>query len=147
MGLLCLTTFTSCMDNPVIHEYHTVDANGWSSTDTIQFEIPPQANDLKAHIHLAVRTTKKYKYNTLSLKVFIRSNGKQLCATEMDTKVYSHEGNLLGKGFPHSHITLSDSIPVGIQTDSTYTISIVHMMGDKPISGISDIGINIRKQG
>lgn len=144
MGLLCLTSFMSCNDSPILYKYVPADHFGWNATDTISILLDPnEVGKEDISITVGARTTDKYIYSDLLLKTTIKCGETVICDTKNAVNIYTEEGKAEGKIVTYAANFAKTPIKVKLDTDSTYSISITHLMKSDAIIGISDVGIKI----
>lgn len=134
--LLVILSCLACHEETVYHSYQPVDSAGWARNDTLSFVLPSSIlpNDYKFGI--GIRHKDSYKYRDIWLTV----NHDTLHLYLADTI-----GNWLGNGMGEIRQLI---VPFTISKhteDSLQTLYINHIMQDRPLTGIQDIGIQIRK--
>lgn len=133
----------SCIDSPIMHKYESLNANGWEANDTVHFDIPVQSEDLATSLRIGVRSTEDYPFTDLHLKAIVKCNGNIQDGKDFKINIYGENGEAEGIGFLYYENKSAHAIPLELKADSTYTLSIVHIMRRSPISGVSDIGVFI----
>lgn len=145
LGMLLLV---SCQDKPINSAYKNLTSNSWRSNDTICLTIPA-ADSLRNMPHtkdrcqptVIVRTTNKYEYHNLAVKVEISESGKIILADAATFKIFDKDDNQLGNGFPFFEVGKQLSKTMVRDSEKSYKIKIVHNMKLDPIGGISAVGI------
>lgn len=134
--LLFITLATSCQKNTIYHSYQPVNATGWEKNDTLLFTLPQKLVNHSYQYAIGIRHDDSYKYRDLWLEI------------NQDTiHVYLADitGDWTGKGFGNrKQLTLPIQLKPFSQ-DSIQEFRIHHIMQDNPLTGIHDIGIQIKK--
>lgn len=139
--VMCLMT-VSCLDEGKLYShYEDVADSEWDKADTLSFDLPRiEARD-EYHMTIMARTTDRYKYQNLNLKVEVY--GETLVRTDtMSLQIFDKEGHNIGKGLVYAEVSKSLE---HIELDTTeYTVKVINMMTETPLEGVSGIGLSLQ---
>ncbi len=141
-ALLGLVICASCSGGKVVDEFKDVDTDGWTSADTVSFDLPKTTRgaDLKAEI--GVRLSDSYTYEELYMTTTLLCEGEELSYDTIRVAVYNPDGGSKGQGFPFA--TVMQEIPtVHVDSGLTYTYRINHIMTPDTLKGICGIGLKL----
>lgn len=139
--LLC-----ACSRQATYSRFQHVSETGWEKVDTLQFDVPPIAEDGTYHeaLHLRINNTFPFLALTIEITQTILPEGRQERYTR-NCQLIDQKGNIKGAGvslfqytFPLNNIQLN-------QGDSLH-ISVIHCMRREILPGMADIGISLTKQ-
>lgn len=132
---LILLLLTSCQRNTLYHSYQPVNSMGWHKNDTMIYSLNSPIASQNLMLEIGLRHTDAYPYRDLWLNV------------NQDTvHIYLTDsvGHWKGKGIGELR-SLIQTVSFSHQKDSIKDIRITHIMTDKTLIGIHDIGIRIAK--
>lgn len=132
---LILLLLTSCQRNTLYHSYQPVNSMGWHKNDTMIYSLNSPIASQNLMLEIGLRHTDAYPYRDLWLNV------------NQDTvHIYLTDsvGHWKGKGIGELR-SLIQTVSFSHQKDSIKDIRITHIMTDKNLIGIHDIGIRIDK--
>lgn len=142
--LLIGVSISSCDPIKEIHQFHSIPAQGWSKTDTLEFTLPTLENS-KLYLDIQIRSTQAYPYRDLYL--LCEENLSDSLQIQKDTlhinladSTGRWEGSGLGYYYQSSYFY--KTIPHTPQSEQA-CIKISSLMRDSLLPGISDIGIHI----
>lgn len=149
----CMAILISgCRDTVGYHVYQPTAENGiWERTDTLNYSVPAMLPAGKYEVAVSVRHTDVYPYKDLWLWIehdMDKSTGyvgDTLHVQLADDKGRWYEGNSTGSLF-----TCTQKLPytLYLPVDSmTGNFRIHHLMRTKLLSGITDVGIELRFSG
>lgn len=127
-----------------------VDTERWYMDDTAVFEMPASVDeDAEPHIQslsASVRFTEAYQYGNLSLGVKVYKNDEiktQLVKTDtLNFDLFKENGDDNGAGSVFLESKQS-SLDIEIDPSASYTIKVYHIMRLDPISGITNVMIQV----
>lgn len=134
---LLLFLSIACQENTYYHFYQPVDPTGWDKNDTLIYDLPsplPKSHSLEFLI--GIRHKDSYIYRDLWLTINLDTIHLYLADST---------GNWSGSGLGELR-QVTFPIPLQIKGDTISHIRITHIMQDNPLSGIHDIGIQIREE-
>ncbi len=137
---------TSCLDNNLVDTNDAVAENSWLYAKSAKATVEIRDINQSYTVRFKLRHTLDYKYSNLF--VVMRLKGDSLNKiTRYEFKLAKNDGEWIGKGsgdiFAHNFTLLKD---YHFAKPGKYEIEITQNMSDNPLTGISDIGINISKQ-
>ena len=139
---------TACHSNTVYHSYQSIPTTGWSKSDTLVYTLPNSIPAGNYEAEIGIRYQESYPYRDIWLEV--SHNTKDTLTYVTDTLqlfLVDEAGNKTGNGLCglyQCNLPYKAFIPIRTE-GSTRTFRIVHIMRDNPLTGISDIGIQLRK--
>lgn len=148
MGLILTVTvlFCACDRRTVYSQFEHASETGWEKADTIDFYIPPMAESgtYREEVGLRIDTTFPFLSLTMEVSQTIFPEGRQEKHT-LTCPLVDKNGNMKGAGvslflytFPLHDLTLN-------RGDSVH-VSIVHCMKREIMTGVTDVGISLKKQ-
>lgn len=146
--LLCLL-LTGCNNHTVYHSYQPVSTTGWNKDDTLIYALPPSIPAGTYEIEIGIRHYEEYPYRNLWLG-FSQNMQDTLVYTTDSLQLFLADetghwnGNSPGGLYQLTQMYKPNFIIV--QEGYSRTIRIIHLMKDKPLKGISDIGICLRQK-
>lgn len=147
MAILLLFT-TACHRRPATLQYQSLPLQGWKSCDTLHFTIDSLTATGIYNLHSTVRTSAAHPYDFRQLVLEVRQQWYPDSCTQIDTvevQISAPDGKVEGRGvtmFTYEVPTHSVPHSVGAYAD----IHIRHLMRRSPLTGISDIGIRLKKE-
>lgn len=146
--LLFLIIFmASCQNDTRYHSYNSTSVDGWNKSDILVYDIPQSFEKGKYEIEIGIRHTEIYKYKNLWIEV--KSNLTDAKKQECDSIqliLADKSGKWLGKGI--AGIYQNDSLltyNITVNNTNKAKMSIRHIMRDKQLKGIRDVGIKLIK--
>ena len=127
-----------------------VPLDGWDKSDTLVYTLPNSIPAGNYEAEIGIRYQESYPYRDIWLEV--SHNTKDTLTYVTDTLqlfLVDEAGNKTGNGLCGLYqcdLPYKASIPIRTE-GSARTFRIVHIMTDNPLTGISDIGIRLRKTG
>ena len=133
----------SC-DGSIFHNYRSVNG-GWSRGDTLRFVCPPVGGEvpLTADVSVGVRYSAAYNYKTLPLSITARIGCETIACDTVFCDIYSSNGRRNGAT---GGLLYQAEFPVPgmqVQLSDTLSLSVVHLLPDSLLSGVSDVGIRL----
>ena len=148
--LTCLPIiiFAACQNNR-IHLSHTpVPLDGWNKSDTLVYTLPNSIPAGNYEAEIGIRYQESYPYRDIWLGVSHNTEDTLPYVTDtLQLFLVDEAGNKTGNGLCglyQCNLPYKAFIPIRTE-GSTRTFRIVHIMRDNPLTGISDIGIQLRK--
>ena len=149
INLLCkIATMAAAMllmsCDSLFHRYYGV-GGCWPSSDTLTFTYTPKnESKLCCQLDVELRNSSDYKYKELFLRVERFSKiGRDTIVDTLRCELYDDSGHIRGTT---AGILRQTSFPVDtmeIQPNDTLTIRVSHLMDDKELQGVSDVGIRL----
>ena len=153
MMLICTMLASSCewassSQETLLYTFHSVEAQGWDSRDTVTFELPiveETKEGVVCHVHL--RTTADYPYELLHLTALLDTLPAQARPVILHTyaisdTIYNQEGRLSGSGIIYREKAFQLP-PFRLEPHRQYRFRFTHKTRRNPIPGIADIGIKL----
>jgi gliding motility-associated lipoprotein GldH len=145
--LLTACVFTSCSHSETpCHSYQEVPTEGWEQQHSLTFNIDTIRKTAYYRVIVNVRTTNAYPFQSLWLLVHQQYSRPQLSSKDTVVCVFTdQQGNPLRHGI--SLRQYSDSATSLLLRKGQYgTVTVSHIMRRNILSGISDVGVEIRKE-
>ena len=145
---LPIIILAACQNNIIYHSYTPVPLDGWNKSDTLVYTLPNSIPAGNYEAEIGIRYQESYPYRDIWLEV--SHNTKDTLTYVTDTLqlfLVDEAGNKTGNGLCGLYqcdLPYKASIPIRTE-GSARTFRIVHIMTDNPLTGISDIGIRLRK--
>ena len=145
---LPILILAACQNNIIYHSYAPVPLDGWDKSDTLVYTLPNSIPTGNYEAEIGIRYQESYPYRDIWLEV--SHNTKDTLTYVTDTLqlfLVDEAGNKTGNGLCGLYqcdLPYKASIPIRTE-GSARTFRIVHIMTDNPLTGISDIGIRLRK--
>lgn len=131
----------SCEKKYYISQYKSVNTDKWKSTDTLDFIVDVEKDNMPLQFFLSVRHQKDYEFSNLWLKVYISGNESDT-SFRYEIPLFKNDGKPYGKtsgSLCTQTVPLKSIFPVNKK--GAYTFRVVQLMRKDPLDGISDIGI------
>ena len=141
-GLVWLSAFVfvlaSCNSGCIYTDYVDFSGECWNNDDTVTLHIPKDFIKKGRTPKLAVRTSEKYKYETLNVLVE-QMGGKSVLRDTLSIELFDENGRSTGKGLVHQETTIALQT---IEFDTVdYCCRIYSLMHSTPVEGISSLGL------
>lgn len=152
--LTMMTLITSCDEQLVNAEYHSLPASGWAIEDVVTFQIPQQDSLASYNMFINLRNTHDYEYNNLWLISQMKFPQGKVVTDTLQYRMAAPDGSFLGSGSQdvyENKLWLKEG--VRFRESGTYELSLKHAMrktgevnGDAQLKGILEVGYSIEKQ-
>ncbi|MCQ2197224.1 MAG: gliding motility lipoprotein GldH [Bacteroidaceae bacterium] len=162
---------TSCHKQDGINVFQSVDTDGWDTKDTMVFEVPTTDYNATHNLTLLARITRQFAYKDLWMVVEQDYETDSLYLAQCDT-IYPDEKEYDKKTTRTSPCSLLDTVHIEITNDNGIfegsgkdlleyeipvrnvhlkqgtkgTIRIHHIMTDRKVEGIHDIGCDLSEE-
>lgn len=138
---ICFLSFflsvVSCQQDTIYHSYQPVDATGWDKNDSLYFSLTAPIYRESHEYEIGIRHQYSYKYKDIWLVI----NQDTIHLYLADST-----GNWKGKGVGGIR-QFTQSIKFNqLRHDSIQGFHLTHIMKDSLLTGIQDVGIQIRKK-
>ena len=142
--LLSVSLLLFSCDGSIFHNYRSVGGE-WSIVDTLRFVCPPAGGvaPLTADVSVGVRYSAAYSYKTLPLAVTACVGGDTIACDTLFCDIYNRNGRRNGAT---AGLLYQAEFPVEglqVQLSDTLSFSVVHLLPDSLLSGVSDVGIRL----
>ena len=138
--------FLSCDRKTVYSHYEHTSQEGWERLDTLFFEVPPVKEAGTYQEEIGIRTDIGFPFQSLALNVAqdIFPQGEHYQTTK-NCVLYDETGKERGSGISRFQtvVYLTD---IHLNQGDSMRICITHHMRREMMSGVSDIGIILRKK-
>ena len=144
--LLLSPIILSCTGSTVFHSYKPLPAEGWDRRDTVCFDVPQQAEDIRGTLFVGLRTVAHIGIQDVALAVE-QCDGAGI-VSRCDTLRYpltDAEGNALTSGI-NNHQYETQQLPFLMRKGKGAHVRIHHLMTPETISGITGLGIRVEAQ-
>ena len=145
LSVLVLATITSCNNGTILNEFKDVRTNGWTSEDTVTFDLPKTTSSADLNVRIGIRSTDAYEYKDLYVTASLMCEDEEISYDTLKISIYDADGNNNGKGFPYTTVT-KDAPTIHVDSGLTYTYRISHIMKPSTIKGISSVGLKLEVQ-
>ena len=138
--------FVSCDRKTVYSHYERTPQEGWERLDTLFYEVPPVKETGTYQEFIGIRTDIGFPFQAIALNfaqdVFPQGTHYQ---TTKNCMLYDEGGKELGSGISRfqTDFYLTD---VQLNKGDSMRICITHYMRRELLSGVSDIGIILKKK-
>ena len=137
---------SSCTGNTLYHSYKPLPADGWDRRDTVCFDVPQQAENIRGTLFVGLRTVAHIGIQDVALAVE-QCDGAGI-VSRCDTLRYpltDAEGNALTSGV-NNHQYETKQLPFLMRKGKGAHVRIHHLMTPETISGITELGIRVEAQ-
>lgn len=138
--------FVSCDHKTVYSHYEHTPKEGWEKIDTLFFEVPPVKEAGTYQEEIGIRTDINYPFQSLALNVAqdVFPQGEHYQTTK-NCMLYDETGKERGNGISR-FLTVVYLTDVQLKQGDSMHICITHNMRREMMSGVSDIGIILKKK-
>lgn len=144
---VCLL-LAACHGNTVYHSYRPVATTGWGKGDTLVYTLPASIPPGRYEMEIGIRHQETYPYRDVWIAISQNMQDTLVYTTDtLQLFLADETGNWYGNG-PGGLYQFAQSCNsqfIITQESASKHIRIVHIMKDKPLKGISDVGIRLRK--
>lgn len=144
--LAVAAVLTGCHRKTVYSHYEHVPQEGWEKIDTLFYEVPPVKEAGTYQEEIGIRTDISFPFQSIALNVaqdvFPQGTHSQ---TTKNCVLYDESGKEQGKGISRFQyvVYLKD---IQLNQGDSLRIYVTHNMRREIMSGVSDIGIILRKK-
>jgi len=135
LGFFLLTV--SCQQDTIYHSYQPVASTGWNKNDTICFSLPTSIYSDSYEYEIGVRHLYSYKYKDIWLTI-----NQDTIHLYLADSVGHWKGNGIGEMRQFTQLIKLHTI----QHDSIKDFHLKHIMNDSLLTGIQDVGIQIKRR-
>lgn len=137
----------------VYNQYFPVKNHEWASKEIVEFKINHTDTISKNNVFINIRNNKNYEFNSLFLIAKIEfPNGLKIIDT-LEYEMTDAKGNWLGSGYTdikENKLIYKENVIFSEKGDYHFSIkqatrSINDIKGEKPLQGITDVGLSIEK--
>lgn len=141
LGLLF--SLAACNDDTVYHTYQNLSSSGWDKQDTLEYILPSQFTKHFYELEIGLRHTENYPYQDIWLEVLYPLSPDR-CPDTLHVELADQWGNWKGKGTAGNmyQFTFTQERPIQLSASDSL-LQVVHIMRDKSLKGISDVGIRL----
>lgn len=170
--LIASTLLSGCQPDGKVHQFQSVNTQGWSNTDTLTFLLPPDTIDTLRQLTVEARISPQYPYTELWLVVeqqqpndttslmscpidssassAVPSSASSAAASlasiiHLDTirlQLTNEQGQFTGTGRNILQYA-QQSGTIRLSPTDTTRLTIRHIMHDNHLTGVHDIGIEL----
>lgn len=147
--LLVAFLLVSC-DGTVYHRFVQVDRAGWATEDTLSFcyEGSAIASASEMDVALQVRYGADYRYQNLYLRLeTFRADSSLLSVDTLCCRMFDDDGRRLGSTVGTLYQNASEGRPLTALCTDTLILKVTHVMGEKPLRGVLDVGVMLAETG
>jgi gliding motility-associated lipoprotein GldH len=136
----------SCKSKSLYEHYVSPAASGWDKDSTTVFSFNSDKTYLSYDVLINIRNRSDYTFSNLWLFVDVIAPDSTSIRDTVEYQLALPNGKWTGKGTSgmyHNQFIFRQN--VFFPKEGTYTIKINHAMRPNPLSGISDVGILVRR--
>lgn len=149
--LLLIITLMSCTSKTKYSSYKAIDKHIWKKTDPISFVVENTDTISKKNVFINIRNNKDYEFSSIFLIAKIKfPKGTQIIDT-LQYAMTTPNGKWLGKGvtdIKENKLWYKENVIFVEKGNYTFTITnatrgFKDTEGEKPLKGITNIGLSI----
>ena len=144
IGLIALAvSFTSCRNDIVYSRFSPISSEKWQMDSVVRFDYTIEDAQAAYQLVIHVRHTERYPYQNMWL--FVNNNHR---IDTIEFYLADDRGQWLGDrhyGFIEMPVLLEENYH--FPDTGTYRMTVQHGMRDSLLRGVSDIGVEIRRNG
>jgi gliding motility-associated lipoprotein GldH len=137
----------ACKTDKLYEDYKSIQSSGWDQDSSAVFSFNIDKTFLNYNLFINIRNRGDYANSNLWLFVDITAPDYTCIHDTIEYQLALPNGKWIGKGTGGMY---SNQFPfrenVYFPIAGTYTISIKHAMRNNPLTGISDIGIGVKRR-
>lgn len=147
ISFLSLTILLGCQENRRVYEkYVSLEDYQWSLKDTLDFKVQIKDTSTAYQLSLKLRNKINYPYRNIWLLIQHKSPSGNLSSIKAEFQLAKKSGKWKGQGigdlydhrFPvRQNISLSEK--------GAHRFRIVHLMRKEKLSGVMNVGLQLRK--
>lgn len=142
--LLAVCALSSCFEMPYYSESLAVDSSGWSSSDTLKFELNISDSTQRFNSQIDLSHTGNYPYSNLYLFIDITYPNSKHRVDTLECVLADKRGRWYGSGLGdmvnHRIEYLGD---IAFPLSGDYEVAITHGMRSNPLEEITDLGLRL----
>jgi len=145
--ILLLVVFSSCDSKYVFEDYKTLSHEGWNRDSVIIFNMPVKNIDHSYKMYVNIRNLGNYSKRNLWLYISIKYPDGNLYSDTLEFYLADEMGIWEGKGIGDlydNQFFYKKNIFFPVIGD--YSVSLQHMMKEKNLKGITDVGIQLESE-
>jgi gliding motility-associated lipoprotein GldH len=139
--------FLSCKSDKVYEDYKTIESSGWNQDTVAKFSFTIDKNYLGYNLSFNIRNRGDYPYSNLWLFVDIIAPDYSIVSDTLEYQLALPNGKWTGKGtggmYSNKFLFREN---VSFPAPGKYTISVHQAMRTNPLTGISDIGLEVKRR-
>lgn len=136
--------FFSCNTNQVYDEVFSLSSDGWTTMDTLRFNVPIMDTAAVYDVLIHIRNERTYDYSNLWLFIETRAPNESTMLDTLEIILADDEGNWLGKGIGNVNTLLYPYLTqVRFRYRGIYTFSVIQGMRDMNLEGMLDVGLRV----
>jgi len=147
LPVILLFVFWSCKSDKLYEDYKAIGSSGWDKDSVASFSFNVDKTYLNYNITVNVRNRGDYSNSNLWLFVDILAPDYTCIHDTVEYELARPDGRWIGKGTSGIY---TNQFPfrenVFFPIPGKYTIAIRQAMRTNPLTGISDIGIAVKRQ-
>jgi gliding motility-associated lipoprotein GldH len=141
-----LFILTACSGDEVFSEYHSFPEASWSQKEKVSFAVNIEDSLQHYAVFIELRNNNHYPFRNIWLFVdFATPDGKQR-RDSIEVNLADEYGKWYGSGISLYTYSFFYEKDIQYPTTGTYNYSITQGMREDPLTGISDIGLTIKKR-
>lgn len=142
LAALCMM---GCSRNKVFTDYAHVDDIGWRRADSVMFSVDSVSEDGEYYLKLGMRSDNRYPFMDIAVVVERRIFPREtLHRDTIFLDLINPNGHSRGKGV-NVYQYLFDIDTLYLDKGDSVAVSVKHIMTTDTLTGISDIGIELRR--
>lgn len=149
-AVFILMMITSCDPDRIYETNQDLNEENWKPEDTIAFTVDIEDAKSSYNLYYNIRYSADYPYYNLFTKYILSDSTGNILRTPklpedmflFDVKTGKPLGSGVGSVYDHQVSFLKDFI---FPYEGKYTVKVVQYMRNKPLNGISSIGLRVEK--
>ena len=137
--ILCLC---ACTGQTRYYTYQATPSQGWTTRDTLHFDLPAFSDTEHLQLSLALRLTYDYPYENLWIVVDQQQDSVYHTCDTLEITIPPHLRSLKSEGASFRQIEIP-LFPLHLEADHATSIKVRHIMQPATITGIHDLGLKV----
>lgn len=150
VGVLLLV---SCDSELLYDEFQSIESSKWTSENNIEFIVSNTDTISSKNVFITIRNNKEYEFSSLYLIAKIEFPKGLRVVDTLEYEMTDVQGKWLGTGFTdvkENKLFYKENVVFTEKGDYKFSIqqatrSIHDINGEKPLNGITDVGLSIEK--
>lgn len=145
-SVILLLFLIACSGKEAYSEFRSFPNSEWDLHEAVRFKAPIKNISQAYDIFFEIRNTNDYSYRNLWLFVDYQMPKGQVRSDTINVELADDYGKWYGTGIGLFSYTFPYELNVQYPDTGTYTYTIRQGMRNNPLTGISDIGLIVRKK-
>ena len=136
----------SCSHREIFFQYHSFTNAEWDSDNPAVFNVKIEDNSQPYDVSIELRNNDNYPFGNIWLFIDYQAPDGKSRTDTIGFDLADAQGKWLGKGLSLYNLSMPYKTSVLYPDTGTYIYSIFQGMQEKPLKGISDIGLKVSKK-